>query len=118
MATAAALGAVVKKLDVKLENSGILDKIIALQAKEQGKSADQLKTELISMASFGVPAMMGGDGVTGKVVANALSKFIAEPKNLHLAASSKDGLGAGDIGLIANPADLLKKVDISAGANE
>ena len=118
IATAAALAAVVKNLDVKLENAGILDKIIAVQAKAQGKSADAFKKELIAMASFGVPALLGGDGATGKVVANALSKFIADPKRLHVSATSKSGLGAGDIGLIQNPADLLKKVDISAGANE
>ena len=118
IATAAGLAAVVKTLDVKFENAGLLDKAIALQAKAQGKSPDAFKTELIAMASFGVPALLGGDSATGKTIANALAKFIAEPKNLHLSATSKDGLGAGDVGLIANPADLLKKVDISAGANE
>eukprot|EP01037_Dinobryon_pediforme_P006364 gene6364-6431_t len=118
LATAAALAAVVKSLDVKLENAGLLDKIIAEQAKAQGKSADDFKKEMIGMAAIGIPAVLGGDGAAGKVIAAAVSKFVADPKNLHLAATSKDGLGAGDIGLINNPADLLKKVDVTAGANE
>eukprot|EP01037_Dinobryon_pediforme_P006564 gene6564-6633_t len=118
VATAAALAAVVKSLDVKLDNSGMIDKLIAEQAKAQGKSADDFKKEMMGMASIGIPAVLGGDGAAGKTIAAAVAKFIADPKNLHLAATSKDGLGAGDLGLINNPADLLKKVDVTAGANE
>ena len=118
VAIAAALGAVVKSLDIKLENSGAVDKFITVQAKAENKSPDDYKKELIGIAAVGIPGALGGDGPAGKTIANAVAKFLADPKNLHITATSKDGLGASDMGLISTPADLLKKIDVTAGANE
>ena len=117
-ATAAALAAVVKSLDIRLENTGIIDKLIAKQAQNEGKSIDDVRKEYVGVAAVGIPAAIGSDAPATKIMANAVSKFIADPKNLHISARSKDGIGAGDLGLIKTPDDLLKKIDVTAGANE
>ena len=117
-AMAAAVGATVKSLDVKLENSGAVDKIIALKAKESGQSPEDFKKGLVTMAAMVIPSLLGGDSPPAKTIADAVTKFLGDPKNLHIELTSKDGLGMMDIGSIGAPAELLKKVDVKAGANE
>ncbi len=117
-AMAAAIGATVKALDVKLENSGAVDKVIALKAKESGQSPDDFKKGLVTMAAAVIPSLLGGDSPSAKTIADAVSKFLSDPKNLHIELTSKDGLGTVDLGSIGAPAELLKKIDVKAGANE
>jgi len=111
---AAWLGAVLKAAEVKVENTTLLQKIIAVQAKQAGQSEAEMKSTLILGAATGIPAMLG-NSPAAKALANALAKFLADPKSLHIAAQAKDGVGAGDI--IA-PDRILDKVDLTATANE
>ncbi len=117
-AISAAIGATVKSLDVKLENSGVIDKIIALKAKESGQSPDDFKKGLVTMAAGTIPALLGGDSPAAKIISDAVSKFLGDPKNLHVELTSKDGLGMADLGSIGAPSELLKKIEVKAGANE
>jgi len=70
------------------------------------------------MAAAVIPSLLGGDSPSAKTIADAVSKFLSDPKNLHIELTSKDGLGMMDLGSIGAPAELLKKVDVKAGANE
>lgn len=114
----AASGAAAKSLDVKFENSGGFEKFMAMKAKETGQAPEDLKKSYAAMATLGIPAMLGGDSPAAKAVADRVSKFINDPKNLHIELTAKDSLGVADIGSIASPADLLKKVELKATANE
>jgi hypothetical protein len=113
---ASALGVVAKSLEVHFNNAGGVEKAIALQAKRAGQSAQQVKQMLIAGAAIGIPAILG-DHPAARVVANAVTKFLAEPKNLSISARAPAGLGVADVAGISNPQDILRKLDVSAEAN-
>ena len=117
LTTAALLGTVIKDADLKIENTGIFEKALAVQAKEQKKPADQLRKELIAAASVMLPAMLD-NAPAAKTLGNALAKFAAQPKTLHITAKAPAGLGLSDMANISNPAEILKKMDVTATADE
>jgi hypothetical protein len=62
---------------------------------------------------------MLGDHPGAKALGAALGKFVAEPRNLKISLKAQGGgIGATDFLAVRNPMDILKKVDISAAANE
>jgi len=111
---AAWLGALLKSLDVKLDNQKFLDIGFAAEAKKAGKSLDQYRSELIAGAAVTIPAVLG-NSPAAKALASAVTRFLADPKSLHVTITSKDGIGAGDA---ADPAHILDKVDLTATANQ
>jgi hypothetical protein len=111
---AAMLGALLKAYDTRIENQKLYDIIFATQAKQTGKSADEVKSDLITAASVGIPQILGGSP-NAKALGDAIAKFLANPKNLHVAFTSKDGLGAADM---AAPNLIMDKVELTAKANE
>jgi hypothetical protein len=114
---AAALGASIKKIEVRLDNAGLFERVIALEAKEQHKSIDDIKQTYVANAALGIPAMLNNKPAA-KLIGAAVAKFVANPKSLHIVASSAEGLGAADFALIDDPTTLLDSLDIKATANE
>jgi hypothetical protein len=114
---AAAFGASIKKLEIRITNGGLFEKAMATQAKVQNKSIEQIKQSYVTTAAIGVPAMLDNKPAS-KVIGAALAKFVANPKSFHLTAVSSDGLGAADFALAKDPASLLDTLDIKAVANE
>jgi hypothetical protein len=117
VAQAALFAAVIKAADVRLDNQGLIDKAFTLLAQTSGKSLEQFKAENVAAASVGIPQILG-DSPASKAIANAIAKFIAEPKSIEISAESSEGLGAGDLQLLSNPAALVAKLNIKATANE
>ena len=114
---AALLGTLIKDADLRFENAGIVEKGLELEAKKQKKTADALKTEAIGVASAAIPAMLK-NAPAAKDIAAAVVKFITTPKSFHIGAKSAEGLGIADLGLINDPAALLKKLAVVASAND
>ena len=117
VAQGAALSSLIKNLDIRLDNTGLYDKVLAVEAKKQNTTPDQLRAQLTQMAALGIPAMLQG-APAGSTIGTAVSKFLAAPKNLSISLSSAKGLGAADLALINNPAALLQRVDVKASAND
>lgn len=117
MAQATALGASISKLDLGIDDSGMVGLLLAMQAKSTGKSVDQLRTEFVQAAALGIPAMLG-NAPAAKTLGTAVSKFLAAPKNLKVTITSKDGVGAADVAGMQSPLDLLSKIDVKANANQ
>ena len=111
---AAWLGAVIKSADVRLDNEKLMDLVIASQVKQTGKSIDDVKSDLITAASVGIPGLLG-DTPGAKALADAVAKFLANPKSLHIVTTSTDGVGVGDL---MAPAAILDKVQLTATANQ
>lgn len=111
---AAMLGVLLKSVDIKVENKGLFEKALAANAKEQGQDADAMRKDLITAAQVGIPNVLG-NSPAAKDLADAVAKFIADPKRLHISATSKDGIGASDAGA---PDKILDKVDLKATVNE
>jgi len=112
------LGVTVKQAALAIEDRGLAEKILAREAVSQGKSPEQLRSEIGSVAAIGIPALLGtSPGATS--IANAVSRFIATPGRLAIGARSRSpgGLGLMDfVAISGNPAALLDKVEITATA--
>ncbi len=116
-ATVAALAAQVKSLDLRIENAGLAEKLIAQEARKRRKKPEDVRAEYGALVALGVPAIFG-DNPAGKVVANAMARFLAAQKSLSLSLKARgDGLSAADFVAVSNPQDLLGKVDVTASAD-
>ena len=116
-ATLAALGLVLNRIDLHIENAGLFEKANAAQAQRQKKSVDEIKQTYARGAIVLVSALLE-NGPAARALSAAILQFIARPKSFHLVALAPDGLGLADLTSINAPGALLKKLDITAAANE
>ena len=115
---AALVGCSISSLEIKVVNSGLFEKALALVAKQQGVSADALKQQWSAMTGQMAPLLLGGDPSALKVAAET-QKFIDAPSNLTVAVKAKAGaLKATDFMAMSDPSAFVKKVDIVAVANQ
>jgi hypothetical protein len=114
---AAALSILVDRIELKVENTGLFERLIAAAAKKDNKSPDEIRETYVAAAAIGVPSLLG-DGPGAKAVGAAIAKFIAAPKNLRIVAVAPDGLGVGDLALMKEPNALMNKLSVEAAANE
>lgn len=114
---AAVLGAAVKEVGLRLENDGLITRLLEAQAAQAGVTVDQLKQELIKTAR-GQVAQLFGASTQANGVADALSAFLQQPKSLEVTAKSTKGMSAADFPLLQNPPELIKRLDIQATANQ
>lgn len=114
---AAALSILIRRIEIKVENGGLFERLIASAAKRSNKSPDEIREAYVAAAAINVPTLLG-NGPAAKTVGNAIAKFIATPKNLRIVAVAPDGLGAADLMLIKDPTTLMSKLSIEAAANE
>ena len=116
----AALGVTLSEASLRLENGGLIDKLIEQTAKEQGTTSDALRAQMGSQAALGIPQLLGGSD-KAKAFANAVASFIANPKTLTISVKSKDagGLGLTDLmgGNGPDPVAIFEKLDVTASAN-
>ncbi len=115
VAEAAALALLVKSCDLRLDNAGFFEKALAWRAKNDAVSVADERALGVEFFTHTLPASIGGSNA--KVLGAAIGRFIATPKTLQVTASSKDGLGAADFGLLASPDVLLDRLDLHASAN-
>ena len=102
--------------ELTVVNDGLIDKALAVAAKEQGKKPDQLKKEAGAMVTQFAPMMLGGDPSSLQVAA-ALGAFIRDPKSLSVKVTGKDGpLKFTDLDF-DQPMSILQDLEISAAAN-
>ena len=118
MMQVAALGATAKSVALKVENTGLAERIFEMQAKQQRRKADEIRAEMGSMAALGIPALLGPSD-DAKALANALGRFLARPRNLTIEASAKNagGIGIPDMATLSNPQQALTLVNLKASAD-
>ncbi|WP_395664705.1 hypothetical protein [Methylocella sp.] len=115
-ASSAARNVVLKTLDVTFVNEGVVDKALAAQAERQKTSVDEARQSAMTQASLILPALMG-NAPPLRLIGSEAARFIADPNNFNLVARSPQGVGLRDFELVATPAALLKRVEITAYAN-
>jgi hypothetical protein len=116
-AAVAALAVAARSVQLNVVNEGLVEKLIAQQAKDQRRKPEDVRAEFAAGAALMMPMFMG-DHPGAKVIGAALGKFLADPKNVQVKVTAKgDGVGAMDFLAAGNPLDVLKKVDIAAEAN-
>ena len=111
---AAALSALVKNVDVTVDDQGLLNRVIANEAKRSNRTPDAVRSEWVSAAAVAIPAALG-DAPAGRTLGSAVSRFIAKPGTLHISASAPNGIGAAELMLFSqDPAAFLKRMDVQA----
>lgn len=118
VAAVALLGLSANSLSVNLRNEGIFEKLIAKQAKETKEKPEDVRAQIAAAATLMVPMILG-DHPAAKTLGAVLGKFVADPKTLTVTLKAPGaGLGATDFIAASDPMNLLKKIDITATANE
>ena len=117
IAKASAFAMLIKRLDIDVKNAGLFEKAITWKAKTDGTTVPALRDTGVDFFANTLPTSLGG-GANAKAIGGAIAKFIADPKNLHISAVSKNGIGAPDMALIGTPDVLLNALDIKASANQ
>ncbi len=117
----AGLGVTLGEASLRVENTGLLDKIVARMAAIQKTTPDKLRAQWGTQAALGIPQMLGGSD-SAKALGNAVASFIAKPKSLSISVKAKDVTGLGITDLMAgggvSPAAILNKLDVTASANQ
>jgi hypothetical protein len=108
----------VSSLQLSLSNSGIFEKSLAVAAKQQNTTPDALKAQISVMAGAVLPSLLQGDPA-GKTIGDAISKFVADPKNITIGMKAKgDPIPFGELQMVHSPSDILSKVTVTATANQ
>ena len=117
VAQAAALSALVKTVDLTVTDQGLLNRMIANEAKRSNRTPDAVRSEWVTAAAVGIPRALG-DAPAGRTLGAAVSKFIAKPNTLHVTANAPNGIGAAELTLFSqDPAAFLKRMDVQASAD-
>lgn len=117
LAQVAALGATARNLQVKLQNFGLVEKLIENEARKSKRKVEDVRQQFTMVASLGLAAILGpSDGA--KSLAAAASRFVAKPGTLTVAASARSttGLGLADIITMTEPTEIFEKIDLKADA--
>jgi hypothetical protein len=114
---AAAVRVLLHQLEIEVDNGGLFEKIVADQAKREKLTPEAVKKQITDAITTNVPAMLN-NGRGSDVLVAALTKFVANPKNLRIGLKAPEGVGALDTVLIKDPATLLQKIEITATADE
>jgi hypothetical protein len=109
------MGATAKSLKLQVENNGLADKLIAMQARNQGSKPDDVRKELSGMASMAIPAFLGNSD-QAKALAGAVSGFLQKPGSLKIDLTAKNpaGIGLPDIATVSDPQKALTLVNVTA----
>jgi len=113
---AAMQAAAVDWAQVNLVNSGLFEKVVALNSLTHGKPPEAIKAEWRAIVAQAPMLFSGAPGIG--VVAQAVDHFIADPKNLTLHVQGKDGaLKISDFASIEEPMAFLNRLAITAQAD-
>lgn len=117
LAQVAALGATARGLTAKLENFGLVEKLIANEARKAGRKPEEMRQQFAMIASLGLASILGPSDAA-KTLTAAVSRFVAKPGTLTLEAKAKSasGLGLADVITITDPTEILDKIDLKADA--
>jgi hypothetical protein len=104
-----------KALEIKLDNLGLVDRYLAMEARKARKEPETLRREWGTMAALILPALLG-DTDAAKAITAAVSRFVVSPKTLSIVASAKNpgGVGLADVIAAGDPKAVLGKIDVKA----
>jgi len=117
LAQVAALGATARNLQVKLQNFGLVEKLIENEARKSKRKVEEVRQQYAMVASLGLAAILGPSDAA-KTLTAAVSRFVAKPGTLSVQASAKSqtGLGLADVITMTEPTEIFDKIDLKADA--
>lgn len=112
---AAMLGISAKSLDVTLTGNGLVDRLLALEAKQQKTTIAKARADYSKSAAGAVMALAGA-GEKTKRIADAVEAYILAPKRLHVRLTAQKGVNALDA-LAKRPGDILESIEVETSAD-
>ncbi len=115
VASVALVDAKAKSVDLTVQNAGLFERYLDKTAKEQKTTPESLRRTYGTAAAVAIPAIIGNSD-QAKTLSQAIARFIAKPGRLTINAQAKDpnGLGVADLMTLTEPADALRKLNITA----
>ena len=117
LAQVAMLGATARGLQVKLQNFGLAEKLIENEARKSKRKVEEVRQQYAMIANLGLAAILGPSDAA-KTLTAAVSRFVAKPGTLSVAASarSQNGLGLADVITMTEPTEIFDKINLKADA--
>jgi hypothetical protein len=115
VAEAAAFGATLQSIEIQLENKGLVDRSIALDAKMSNQSVDDRKRDYIARLTQGIPTELRENRAV-VAIRDAVVKFIQNPRKLRVVATSSHGISASDLITSKPSRALLDSIEVTATA--
>ena len=110
---AALAGGAISEIELRVANAGVFEKIVAYAAKDKNKTPAQLVAEWKAVTGALLPALAGGDPV-GAAAAQAVGRFLDNPKSLTIAIKGKSGpVKVAELFTMSNPMAILQKADVA-----
>jgi len=114
----ALLGASVEGLKVGFANDGLVEKIFAFSAAQQGRTPAALRSEVSALAGQLLPLFLAGDPQS-LPLAQSVQAFLSEPKNFTLTLKARGApVPLARLGSIRDPMTFLALVNVKLVANQ
>ncbi len=114
MSKAAALAIIFTRLEATVEGGGLIDRLLAQEAKASGGDVVKLRAAYAHDVASAISASLE-NGDKARHIGDAAGSFILHPKRLHIKLSAPRGVGGLDA--LRRPGDILNEVDVTAGAD-
>jgi hypothetical protein len=111
---AAMLTATVTRLEATVEGGGLIDRVLAQEAKSSGGDVSKLRADYARDAGAAIEASLES-GDKARRIGEAVTKFLNHPTRLRIKLTSPKGVGALDLGL-KRPGEILNELDVEAEA--
>lgn len=107
------LAAKLDRLEATLEGGGLLERMLANEAKASGTDLAELRAEYADNLAKVVIAELGDDDKARRI-ADAIERYVANPKRLRIAFAAPKGFGALD--LMKSFPQILQELEVEASA--
>jgi hypothetical protein len=111
---AAMLTATVTRLEATVEGGGLIDRVLAQEAKSGGGDVARLRADYARDAGAAIEASLD-NGDKARRIGEAVTKFLNHPTRLRIKLTSPKGVGALDLGL-KRPGEILNELEAEAEA--
>jgi hypothetical protein len=113
----AMMGATAKNAQLVIEDRGIADRLLAMQAAMMGTDPAAARQQLGALTQLMLPEMLGGTP-EARQLANELSRFVQDPGELEISIVSRrpDGVPMLEITTAPAPAAVLEQFDVTIEA--
>ena len=111
---AAMLTATVTRLEATVEGGGLIDRMLAEEAKSSGGDVAKLRADYARDAGAAIDASLE-DSEKARRIGEAVTKFLNHPTRLRIKLTSPKGVGAVDLGL-KRPGEILNELEVEAEA--
>ena len=111
---AAMLTATVTRLEATVEGGGLIDRVLAEEARSSGGDAAKLRADYARDAGAAIDASLE-NSEKARRIGEAVTKFLNHPTRLRIKLTSSKGVGAVDLGL-RRPGEILNELEVVAEA--